>query len=80
MIYMDFQYSKCLGTARPKSVVALESVMWKAIFDIARGEIDVHAAARIISDAIDKIVKDIPPEDKAWFHLGLLTITYLLFL
>jgi len=72
---MDFQYSKCLGTARPKSVVALESVIWKAIFDIARGEIDVHAAARVISAAIEEIVRDIPPEDKAWFLLGLLSIT-----
>lgn len=51
-------------------MAALESVMWKAIFDIARGEIDVYAAARVISDAIPEILSNTAPEDKLWFHLG----------
>jgi len=56
-------------------VVALESVIWKAIFEIARGQIDIYAAARIISDAIPGILNDIPVADKAWFNLGLLAVT-----
>lgn len=67
---MVSQYSRSLGTARPTSVVTLESVIWKAIFDIARGEIDVYAAARVISDAIPEILSKTALEDKFWFHFG----------
>ena len=55
-------------------MVALESVIWKAIFDIARGQIDVYAAAQVISDAIPGILQDAAPEDKYWFHLGSFSI------
>ena len=72
---MYFQYFKCLGTAHPKSVVALESVIWKAIFDITHGQINVYAAVHIISDAIPRIMNDILVVDKAWFNLGLLAVT-----
>jgi hypothetical protein len=68
------QYSRSLGTERPKSVVALESVIWKAIFDIARGEIDVYDAAQVISDAIRGILNTVKPGDNIWFHLGSLAV------
>jgi hypothetical protein len=61
-------------------VVALESVIWTAILDIARGQIDVFAAANLIAAAIPQILKDAAPEDKSWFHLGSLSIHLLLLL
>ena len=78
------QYSKSLGSGRPKSVVRLESVIWKEIMDMACGVTDVFAAARTISDAIPGILKDVEPGDESWFDLGtssvncqLFTINYL---
>jgi len=78
--YMASQYARSLGTARPKSVVALESVIWKAIFNIARGEMDVYAAAQVIADAIPAILETTAPEDKLWFLLGSLLIPLLILL
>ena len=76
-LYLASQYSRSLGTACPKSVVALESVIWKAIFDIVCGEIDVYAAAQVIADAIPGILKNTVPEDKLWFNLSSLPIPLL---
>ena len=55
-------------------MVALESVIWKAIFDIARGEIVVYDAAQVIADAIPGILNTVKPGDKMWFHLGSLAV------
>lgn len=61
-------------------MVALESVIWKAIFNIARGEMDVYAAAQVIAGAIPAILNTAAPEDKLWFFLGLLPIPLLVLL
>ena len=73
--YLPSQYARSLGTAHPNSVVALESVIWKAIFDIARGETNIYAAAQVIADAIPAILDAAALEDKLWFSLGLVPIT-----
>ena len=64
------QYSKCLGNKRPAPVVRLESVIWRAIFDVARGVIDVYAAAQLIAQAIPDILDHSEDDDGSWFHLG----------
>ena len=71
VLTFDYQYSKSLGNAWPKSVTQLENVIWRAIFDIACGTIDVYAAARSISDAIPSILDNLEDDDGLWFHLGL---------
>jgi len=64
------QYAKCLGNARPKSVIRLETVIWKALFSIACGEIDVYSAEKSIADAIPDILNNLEDGDEAWFQLG----------
>jgi hypothetical protein len=61
-------------------VVALESVIWKAIFDIARGEIDVYAAGQVIANAIPGILNNTAAEDALWFNLSSLPIPLFLLL
>ena len=64
------QYGKCLGNARSKAVVCLETVIWKALFGIARGEIEVYAAEKLIADAIPEITENLEHGDEGWFQLG----------
>jgi hypothetical protein len=65
------QYAKCLGNSCPKSVIHLEIVIWKALFSIACGKIDVYAAEKLIADAIPNILKNLEDSNEAWFQLGL---------
>ena len=52
-------------------MVQLETVIWKAIFDIACGIINVHDAAESIAKAISNIVDDVDEDgDASWFNLG----------
>ncbi|KIM38064.1 hypothetical protein M413DRAFT_13028 [Hebeloma cylindrosporum] len=68
--YRLILYSKCLGNARPKSVACLEKVIWKALFDIACGKIDVYKAAEVISAAIPNVLSMVSSADKSWFYLA----------
>ncbi|KIM35727.1 hypothetical protein M413DRAFT_32284 [Hebeloma cylindrosporum] len=68
--YKLMLYSKFLGNQRPKSVIALENVIWKALLDIARGAHDVYAAAKEISDTIPNILDDLEDADDTWFRLA----------
>ena len=52
-------------------MVQLETVIWKAIFDIACGVINVYDAAELIAKAIPNILNDIKDGDVSWFNLGL---------
>ena len=57
---------------RPHSVRDFEEKIWKELFRIARGEIDVFAAAeKIISDMPDFM--KISQDDAEWFDLGMFT-------
>jgi hypothetical protein len=63
LLIIQFQYSKCLGNKRPASLVRLENVIWKAIFDIACGAINVYDAAQLIAQAIPDILEDSRDDD-----------------
>ena len=65
-----FQYSKRLGSRRPASVVRFESVIWKALFNMARGNINVYDAAQSIVDAIPVVLQNSGDDDGSWFSLG----------
>ena len=48
----------------------LETVIWKAIFAIACGDINVYDAAESIAKAIPNIIDDVEDGDASWFNLG----------
>jgi hypothetical protein len=52
-------------------LVRLENVIWKAIFDIACGAINVYDAAQLIAQAIPDILEDSRDDDGSWFSLGI---------
>jgi len=70
LLTLDCQYSKALGNVRPESVIRLETAIWKAVFNIACGSIDVYAAAQEIADVIPSILDSVEDNDKSWFHFG----------
>lgn len=69
-----YQYGKGVGNGRPKSIVQLETIIWKALFDIACGVIEVHDAAQTIANAIPDILTEMDEKDSSWFRLGTLNI------
>jgi len=70
-LIFDHKYSKCLGNERPKSVIQFENVIWKAIFQIACGAIDVYQATDLIATAIPGVMAIVEDGDASWFNLGL---------
>ena len=65
-----YQYGKGVGNGCPKSIVELETIIWKALFDIACGVIEVHDAAQTIANAIPDILMEMDDKDSSWFRLG----------
>ena len=47
-----------------------ETVIWKAIFDIACGAVNVYEAAESIVKAIPGILANVEDGDASWFNLG----------
>jgi hypothetical protein len=56
---------------RPKSIVRLERIIWKEIFDMACGITDVHSAAKVIAEGIPYILENLEDDDSSWFNLCL---------
>jgi len=54
---------------RPKSIVRLERIIWKEIFDMACGITDVHSATNVIAEGIPHILEDLEDDDRSWFNL-----------
>lgn len=67
---IGYQYSKAVGSARPKSVIRLETVIWENLFAIARGQINVYEASKSIAQSIPDILDNLEDHDRSWFHLG----------
>lgn len=59
-----------MGNARPQSIIRLETIIWRALLEIASGAINLYEGAESIAKAIPDILKSVEEKDRSWFQLG----------
>jgi hypothetical protein len=66
------QVSKCIGNQKPLILLEVEVIAWKALFAVARGEIDADAAFVHVMNTIpwEKLPADGSLE-RYWFRPGM---------